>query len=199
MSSLRFNAPGYGYDGMDFRQRKFKRQLKFHWFVPVGKIDTKKTISCYLNRNWSRSVTLYGVPMITTTGLYVYGKVSSNNNGINNWVPFSNIVYLGHAKLITSEVLINVITYTCPNLQWRLSWTTTKIRARKPGLFICPIISRPYLPPCFSDNYIGNNYLLDLIMMTSSNGSIFRVTGHLCGEFTGPRWIPRTNASDAEL
>ena len=26
--------------------------------------------------------------------------------------------------------------------------------------------------------------------MTSSNGNIFRVTGHLCGEFTGPRWIP---------
>ena len=36
-------------------------------------------------------------------------------------------------------------------------------------------------------------------MMTSSNGSIFRVTGPLCGEFTGPRWIPRTKASDAEL
>ena len=31
--------------------------------------------------------------------------------------------------------------------------------------------------------------------MTSSNGSIFRVTGHLCGEFTGPRWIPRSNSS----
>ena len=35
--------------------------------------------------------------------------------------------------------------------------------------------------------------------MTSSNGNIFRVTGHLCGEFTGPRWIPRTKASDAEI
>ena len=29
-------------------------------------------------------------------------------------------------------------------------------------------------------------------MMTSSNGHIFRNTGHLCGEFTGPRWIPHT-------
>ena len=28
---------------------------------------------------------------------------------------------------------------------------------------------------------------------------IFRITGHLCGEFTGHRWIPRTKASDAEL
>ena len=36
-------------------------------------------------------------------------------------------------------------------------------------------------------------------MMTSSNGSIFRVTGPLCGEFTGHRWIPLTKASDAEL
>ena len=36
-------------------------------------------------------------------------------------------------------------------------------------------------------------------IMTSSNGNIFRVTGHLCGEFTGPRWIPRTKARDAEL
>ena len=34
------------------------------------------------------------------------------------------------------------------------------------------------------------------IVMTSSNGKIFRVTGHLCGEFTGDRWIPHTKASD---
>ena len=36
-------------------------------------------------------------------------------------------------------------------------------------------------------------------MMTPSNGNIFRATGHFCGEFTGPRWIPHTKASDAEL
>ena len=37
------------------------------------------------------------------------------------------------------------------------------------------------------------------LMMTSSNGNIFCVTGPLCGEFTGHRWIPLTKASDAEL
>ena len=37
------------------------------------------------------------------------------------------------------------------------------------------------------------------LMMTSSNGNIFRVTDPLCGEFTGDRWIPRTKASDGEL
>ena len=30
----------------------------------------------------------------------------------------------------------------------------------------------------------------DLSVMTSSNGNIFHVTGPLCGEFTGHRWIP---------
>ena len=28
-------------------------------------------------------------------------------------------------------------------------------------------------------------------MMTPLNENILRVTGHLCGEFAGPRWIPR--------
>ena len=35
--------------------------------------------------------------------------------------------------------------------------------------------------------------------MTSSNGNIFRVTGLLCREFTGHRWISLTKASDAEF
>ena len=41
--------------------------------------------------------------------------------------------------------------------------------------------------------------IISISMMTSSNGNIFRVTGHLCGKFTGPRWIPRPKASDAKL
>ena len=40
---------------------------------------------------------------------------------------------------------------------------------------------------------------IDFIMMTSSNGNIFRVTGPLCGDFTGHRWIPLTKAGDVEL
>ena len=36
-------------------------------------------------------------------------------------------------------------------------------------------------------------------MMTSSNGKIIHVTGPLCGEFTGHRWIPLTKANHAEL
>ena len=45
----------------------------------------------------------------------------------------------------------------------------------------------------------GNTAKQSFTMMTSSNGNIFRVTGPLCGDFTGHRWIPHTKASDAEL
>ena len=38
----------------------------------------------------------------------------------------------------------------------------------------------------------------DLPMMTPSNGNIFRVTGHWCGEIND-QWIPLTKASDAEI
>ena len=43
-------------------------------------------------------------------------------------------------------------------------------------------------------NTLNNSY-----MMTSSNGNIFCVTGPMCAEFTGNRWIPLTKASDAGL
>ena len=39
----------------------------------------------------------------------------------------------------------------------------------------------------------------EVFMMMSSNGNIIHVTGPLRGEFTGHRWIPLTNASNAEL
>ena len=43
------------------------------------------------------------------------------------------------------------------------------------------------------------SWMIESVMMTSSNGTIFRVTGPLCREFTSHLWIPLTKASDAEL
>ena len=40
---------------------------------------------------------------------------------------------------------------------------------------------------------------INIYRMTSSNGNIFRVAGPLCGEFTGRRWNPLTNANDVEF
>ena len=39
-------------------------------------------------------------------------------------------------------------------------------------------------------NYIERYHFPNHHMMTASNGNIFRVTGHLCGEFTGPDEFP---------
>ena len=52
-------------------------------------------------------------------------------------------------------------------------------------------------------NYARSHFrLLHFLLIRKShddviNGNIFRVTGPLCGEFTGHRWIPRTKARDA--
>ena len=59
---------------------------------------------------------------------------------------------------------------------------------------------RPFwLGPDVLKESIHRSYNMSLTMMTSSSWNIFRVTGHLWGEFTGPRWIPHTKASDVEL
>ena len=58
--------------------------------------------------------------------------------------------------------------------------------------------SRPHCVECLGfSSHRNRTHKND--MMTSSNGNIFHVTGPLCGEFTGHRWIPLTKASDVEL
>ena len=69
------------------------------------------------------------------------------------------------------------------------------------------VIKWKYFPRCWSYVFqVPSDFIFQYIevnsnesMMTSSNGNFFLVTGLLCGEFTGHRWIPRTKASDAVL
>ena len=80
----------------------------------------------------------------------------------------------------------------CPPLDKRLSLTCHPDRYTRPHSCRNPC-SAP------SSRYIhlkgqGKNHHDDAI-----NGSIFCVTGHLCGDFTGHRWIRRTMASDEGL
>ena len=62
-----------------------------------------------------------------------------------------------------------------------------------------PILTHPTTPHHITYTTTTTTTLSNHHMMTSSNGNIFRVAGHLCGEFTCPRWIPHTKANDAEL
>ena len=58
-----------------------------------------------------------------------------------------------------------------------------------------PIINQRWSDDCHRlimgmNSFTNETCLLGRFMMTSSNGSIFRVTGHLCGEITGPGEFP---------
>ena len=54
-------------------------------------------------------------------------------------------------------------------------------------------------PSCIQKLIWSYIRLISEFMMTSSNGNSFHVTGLLCREFTGHRWIPHTKASDTDL
>ena len=78
--------------------------------------------------------------------------------------------------------------------------------------FICPIVLKicikhggitAVLCAKFQNEQQSNKLWLNVTSRDFHDDVIkwkhFRVTGHLCGEFTGPRWIPRRKASGAEL
>ena len=77
------------------------------------------------------------------------------------------------------------ITYGCAPI----SWVSTHLKPFKISYHIANYITTWYrkqqgnmVPWCWAST--------EYCMMTLSNGNIFRFTGHLCGEFTGHRWIP---------
>ena len=73
----------------------------------------------------------------------------------------------------------DVTVMTCP----KLNWCVMQISIEKT---VYMYVGWHIRTPCFHK-------------MTSSNGTIFRITGPLRWESTGHRWIPLSKASDAEL
>ena len=81
-----------------------------------------------------------------------------------------------------------------PHCQWfETPWCSCDAIAMSVTLSL--VVKQSWLLIVWSQPLVGPL----ITVMTSSNGNIFRVTGHLCWEFTGHRWIPRTKASAAEL
>ena len=70
-------------------------------------------------------------------------------------------------------ILITITIYVNPQFDHKCANSQTNSRT----WFICPHVSSAVHGPVLG-------------MMTSSNGNIFRVTGPLCGEFTGPGEFP---------
>ena len=94
------------------------------------------------------------------------------------------IYHIYHIHILCTykySIYINIVLFGCSSAdhQWTQFWLYTWIVIPK-----------------------DNNTLIfntpNSAMMTSSDANIFRVTGPLCWEFTGHRWISLTKASDAE-
>ena len=115
--------------------------------------------------------------------LYIHGhlvvKSTENKNTWSMWQNFPTWSYLQEPKM---------------KERWRVNMKFFMLY-----VFIFMGFSYVYLPVNWQYLIFFSFSPTDscLFMMTSSNGNICRVTGHLCGEFTGPRWIPRTKVSDA--
>ena len=117
-----------------------------------------------------------------------------------------------NGKTIFHCFLFCLYTYTYRNMMYwyliligsiiHLKWCF--IFAKGPCTFFFHEVSLTFsylmgsLTKCLMASYSPYRRILQTIMIfeffmtTSSNGNIFRVTDHLCGEFTGPRWRPRT-------
>ena len=114
---------------------------------------------------------------------------------------FDGIYCVWNAYFIV--VPVDFITMTSQWASWRLKSPAIR-RFNQQFVQVSKKTSKSALP-AFMRKSIGDRWFpsqeepIMRNMMTSSNGNIFRVTGPLCGEFTGPRWIPHTKASDAEL
>ena len=96
------------------------------------------------------------------------------------WVWFRKHKTHLHLYRLSTRRPINPSSWTTRTLHptWPIPWILMTWRHNEPSMggpdirLVCP-------------EYSG-------FMTTSSNGDNFRVTGPLCGEFTGDRWIPLT-------
>ena len=110
-------------------------------------------------------------PMMTL----VLWEILASLHVMSDWIFMNNITAVRQKKIIEYNSATDVFRYKRIVIQWVhceifIAWT--------------PLLTAP-------------NILL--LLMTSSNVNIFHVTGHLCGEFNGHRWIPRSKASDADV
>ena len=122
----------------------------------------------------------------------IHGLAYSNSLSPGPWfdIKMSSYQYRkSHCEdktILRPSYLHNGISYTCK--------TTSLYWIRAPTVY-----GQFGSSEIFTWMVLWHGCAVYLSMITPSNGNIFRVTGPLCGEFTGHRWIPCTKASDAEL
>ena len=143
-----------------------------------------------------------GQPLITR--FILVDRRNHNNHFSSNWrwnsLWFCNSSGLSVAKPITKPIL----SYFClsflvsQSFRWYYDQILKGVHlsniSGRLSLILGDISYSSFITSIYFKKHASNG-----CMMTSSKGNIFRVTGHLCGEFTGHRWIPHRKASNTEL
>ena len=130
---------------------------------------------------------------MVTVGIYFTPKVESayTRADFNMCLDLISKYYFSHLPLISRHPYQILF----PTLLHEMEDQNTELKAGVGVEIVCT--SALISVRCHRQAVNRSSY--GFFMMTSSNGNIFHVTGPLCGEFTGHRWIPLINASDAEL
>ena len=148
-------------------------------FVPKAQIDNKlafvQTTSQYLNKWWLGSLT-HGC-------LTCWVNIRYNFQWNTPMRLFCYVLCWHHPFLWIKVMHLPIFVRL---LHWHKG-----TRSNVPVLTLYRVSRQMYTKSCTLSTLVA--------MMTSSNGNIFSVTGRLCGEFTGHRWILRTKASGARL
>ena len=113
----------------------------------------------------------------------------------DTWATLSLIIVLGWIAGL-HEVLESrgsSLPYFVEMIDARVA-TTCKV-----AVVVVVVVVDVAVPIPAKDTQHDTRRMYSLLGTTSSNGSLFRITGPLCGEFTGPRWIPLKKSSGAEL
>ena len=90
--------------------------------------------------------------------------------------------------------VVHRVIIRLPHCKWGNLGTYDKIKHVNP--LICydgtknKTVRLSYRISCNRFMKTSNGQRISINMMTPSNGNVFRVNGHLCGEFTGHQWIP---------
>ena len=151
---------------------KYSHHYCCHEAACIYIADSKRSIE---TRSWN--VNKYAFPDVRTLSSYTYENVACLNQPAN---------YI----MCTAKWEFNYWALYFERMCWIPWWDYLLYYLNEPRVGVKPSVGQVIYTACS---------FIPCDMMTSSNGNIFRVTGHLCGKFTGPRWIPRTKASDAEL
>ena len=143
-------------------------------------------------------------PKLQQCNRWSYGQIILSHTFLTMWFLIHAVIKV-YSCYLKGPLVYNLVCYSyeviISSVKTPWSATTARVSGYQTKGPLC-LIGKLRLIICVCDKQTSVYNIIIVVsftMMTSSNGNIFRVTGHLCGEFTGPRWIPHTKASDAEL